>query len=54
MIAMPFHCEQCGKEWWWEFGPQGTDGEDSTPPELRLRWIVYHGSSSTLPSLPLP
>lgn len=20
MSAMPFHCNRCGKEWWWEFG----------------------------------
>jgi hypothetical protein len=23
MIVMPFHCERCGKEWWWEFGAGG-------------------------------
>ena len=19
MVAMPYHCDRCGKEWWWEF-----------------------------------
>lgn len=23
MMAMPLHCNQCGKETWWEFGPEG-------------------------------
>lgn len=23
MAAMPLHCNQCGREWWWEFGPGG-------------------------------
>ena len=26
MIAMPLHCNNCGKEWWWEFGPEGPVG----------------------------
>jgi hypothetical protein len=34
MIAMPFHCNRCGKEWWWEFGPGGPVGKEvgSVPP----------------------
>lgn len=32
MIAMPFHCERCGKEWWWEFGPGGPMGKEANPP----------------------
>ena len=32
MIAMPFHCERCGKEWWWEFGPGGPMGKEAEPP----------------------
>lgn len=32
MIAMPFHCERCGKEWWWEFGPGGPVGDANPPP----------------------
>ena len=32
MLAMPIRCEVCGKEWWWEFGPGGPDGEPESPP----------------------
>ena len=32
MRAMPFHCDTCGKEWWWDFGPGGPIGEEPTPP----------------------
>lgn len=32
MIAMPFHCARCGKEWWWEFGPDGPMGKEADPP----------------------
>jgi hypothetical protein len=32
MIAMPFHCDRCGKEWWWEFGPQGPMGKEPPNP----------------------
>jgi predicted Zn-ribbon and HTH transcriptional regulator len=32
MIAMPFHCNRCGKEWWWEFGPGGPMGKEANPP----------------------
>lgn len=32
MIAMPLHCDRCGREWWWEFGPQGPVGEPEAPP----------------------
>jgi predicted Zn-ribbon and HTH transcriptional regulator len=32
MIAMPFHCDLCGKEWWWEFGPGGPMGKEAAPP----------------------
>lgn len=32
MIAMPYHCENCGKEWWWEFGPGGPTGKEPNPP----------------------
>lgn len=32
MIAMPFHCERCGKEWWWEFGVGGPIGKEPDPP----------------------
>ncbi len=31
MVAMPFHCDQCGKEWWWEFGPGGPMGKEAAP-----------------------
>ena len=31
MIAMPFHCDLCGKEWWWEFGPRGPMGKEPVP-----------------------
>lgn len=32
MIAMPYHCERCGKEWWWEFGPGGPMDKEPNPP----------------------
>jgi hypothetical protein len=32
MAAMPFHCDRCGNEWWWEFGPDGPMGEEADPP----------------------
>lgn len=32
MIAMPFHCEQCGQVWWWEFGPRRPMGKTAAPP----------------------
>lgn len=32
MIAMPLHCDRCGKEWWWEFGPGGPIGEPDPLP----------------------
>lgn len=31
MSAMPFRCESCGREWWWQFGPEGPVGEPSPP-----------------------
>jgi hypothetical protein len=31
MIAMPFHCNTCGREWWWEFGSGGPLGEPEPP-----------------------
>lgn len=32
MNAMPFHCDRCGKEWWWEFGVGGPMGKEANPP----------------------
>ena len=32
MIAMPFHCERCGSDWWWEFGPGGPLDKTANPP----------------------
>ena len=32
MVAMPLHCDNCGKEWWWEFGPGGPMGEAPESP----------------------
>lgn len=32
MTAMPFHCDTCGKEWWWEFGGGGPMGNQLSPP----------------------
>lgn len=32
MIGMPLHCDRCGKEWWWEFGPGGPIGKDADLP----------------------
>ena len=31
MSAMPLHCDICGKEWWWKFGPGGPDGNETKP-----------------------
>ena len=31
MIAMPFHCDRCGKEWWRHFGSGGPIGEPDPP-----------------------
>ena len=31
MIAMPLHCNQCGHEWWWEFGSGGPSGDPKPP-----------------------
>lgn len=31
MIAMPLHCDACGKEWSWEFG-EGGPVEEPDPP----------------------
>ena len=31
MIAMPLHCDRCGKEWWWEFGSWGPSSEPNAP-----------------------
>ena len=32
MIAMPYHCDRCGKEWWFEFGSDGPFGKQADPP----------------------
>lgn len=32
MVAMPLHCNKCGKEWWWNFGPGGPFGKKPEPP----------------------
>lgn len=32
MIAMPFHCDRCGKAWWWLFGPDGPRDKKPDPP----------------------
>lgn len=32
MIAVPLHCDRCGKEWWWEFGAGGPKGKPEPPP----------------------
>jgi DNA-directed RNA polymerase subunit RPC12/RpoP len=32
MIAMPFHCHRCGKEWWWECGEGEPTGKEPEPP----------------------
>lgn len=31
MIAMPFHCTRCGREWWWEFGSGGPMDKEADP-----------------------
>jgi hypothetical protein len=33
MYAMPLRCEECGREWWWEFGPGGPMGKKANPPQ---------------------
>jgi predicted Zn-ribbon and HTH transcriptional regulator len=32
MIAMPFHCDRCGTEWWWAAGTRGPMGKEAHPP----------------------
>ena len=32
MLAMPFHCDRCGKEWWWNSGPDGPTDKKTDPP----------------------
>jgi predicted Zn-ribbon and HTH transcriptional regulator len=32
MSAMPFHCDRCGQEWSWEFGPGDPMGKLPNPP----------------------
>lgn len=32
MLSMPLRCETCGKEWWWNFGPDGPVGKPEPPP----------------------
>lgn len=32
MASMPFRCDGCGKEWWWEFGDGGPVGDANPPP----------------------
>lgn len=27
-MAMPLHCDGCGREWWWNFGPGGPIGTE--------------------------
>jgi len=31
MSSMPLRCEDCGKEWWWDFGPGGPTGVPEVP-----------------------
>lgn len=35
MTAMPFHCDQCGREWWWEFGPGDPMGKEPNSPQCK-------------------
>ena len=32
MSAMPFRCDRCGNEWWWNFGPGGPMDKEANPP----------------------
>ena len=43
---MPFHCDQCGREWWWEFGLGGPMGKQANPPPCQC------GGRSTEDALP--
>lgn len=31
MVAVPLHCDTCGREWWWEFGELGPVGQPDPP-----------------------
>lgn len=35
MSAMPFRCEDCGREWWWKFGPGGPMDREANPPPCK-------------------
>jgi hypothetical protein len=51
MVAMPFHYDRCGTEWWWEFGPGGPIGEDPQPPPCGCGGKVQGGREGALPQL---
>ena len=53
MIAMPFHCDLCGKEWWWEFGPGGPMGKGAGPIALRVRGDLQSQRAAALSEVPL-
>jgi hypothetical protein len=53
MVALPFRCDQCGKEWWWEFGPGGPVGKRSCSTAMRMRRNIPSRRVATLPQLPV-
>jgi hypothetical protein len=50
MVAMPFHCDQCGKEWWWEFGPGGPMGKEAAPPPCECGGTFREDASPRCPN----
>lgn len=50
MVAMPFHCDQCGKEWWWKFGPGGPTGKEAAPPPCECGGTFREDASPRCPN----
>ena len=53
MYAMPFRCEECGREWWWEFGPGGPMEKGSESATVRMRGPVHVRRATSMPEVPL-
>jgi len=54
MIAMPFHCDRCGKEWWWEFGPGGPVGKEPELPRCECGGIFKVDAPARCPKCGSP
>jgi hypothetical protein len=49
MAAMPLHCNRCGAEWWWEFGPGGPMDEKVPVKKCRCGGTFTEASSPRCP-----